>query len=225
MLESSIVHDHDMGESSMVSDHDMEESSIVRDDLVDNQIVVLPEHLQHHALFLLKHGALRGSEERYYSLNTDDSNEFQPTPNGTPYWVPDVPEDEKPKEGPTRAHRLKAALVGGYDKVHGTSTDYCNFKRCVNSFIGDRDAQMLVDKMCKRIYGYKFVPFTGIDHNQRCVTFGAALLSDETTKSFSWMLEAFLKTHKKHPPFPVTDQDDALRNAVVKMFPDSHHRL
>ncbi|GJV39522.1 FAR1 DNA binding domain-containing protein [Tanacetum coccineum] len=29
----------------------------------------------------------------------DDSHEFQPTPNGTPYWVPDVPEDEKPKEG------------------------------------------------------------------------------------------------------------------------------
>nr|GEV20019.1 protein FAR1-related sequence 5-like [Tanacetum cinerariifolium] len=175
---------------------------------------------------------------------------------------------------PTRAHRLKAALVGGYDKVRGTSIDNCNFKCCVNSFIGDRDAQMLVDKMCKRKlhvlefcfeyhtlsskelvklfwadetmkcnyvafgnlvsfdatlhtnkYGYKFVPFTGIDHNQRCVTFGAALLSDETTESFSWMLEAFLKTHKKQPPFAVTDQDGALRKAVVKMFLDSHHRL
>nr|GEY48614.1 protein FAR1-related sequence 5-like [Tanacetum cinerariifolium] len=70
--------------------------------------------------------------------------------------------------GPTKAHRLKVALVGGYNKVRGTSTDYCNSKCCVNSFIGDRDAQMLVDK----IY-----------------------------------------------------QDGALRNAVVKMFPDSHHRL
>ncbi|GJT20601.1 FAR1-related sequence 5-like protein [Tanacetum coccineum] len=176
--------------------------------------------------------------------------------------------------GPTRAHRLKVALVGGYDKVRGTSTDYCNFKRCVNSFIGDRDAQMLVDKMCKRKnhvpefcfeyhtlpskelvrlfwadetmkcnyvafgdvvsfdatfrtnkYGYKFVPFTGINNHQKCVTFGAALLSDETTKSFCWMLEAFLKTHKKQPPFAVTDQDGALRYPVVKMFPDSHHRL
>ncbi|GKB36878.1 FAR1-related sequence 5-like protein, partial [Tanacetum coccineum] len=232
-----------------------------------------------------------------------DFDEFRPTPNGTPYWVPDVPEDERPKKGfffdnyndafemyqlysekakfnirkagfkydgedgeipesymvldfvenhnhplmnlnnmdlskarrqlhfdnyifihraslsnlvPTRDHRLKVALVGGYDKVRGTSTDYCNFKRCVTSFIGDRDAQM---------YGYKFIPFTGIDHHQKCVTFGAALLSDETTESFSWMLEAFLKTHKKQPPFAVTDQDGALRNAVVKMFPDSHHRL
>ncbi|GJW06932.1 FAR1-related sequence 5-like protein, partial [Tanacetum coccineum] len=176
--------------------------------------------------------------------------------------------------GPTRAHRLKVALVGGYDKVRGTSTDYCNFKRSVNSFIGDRDAQMLVDKMFNRKkhvlefsfeyhtlpskelvrlfwadetmkcnyvafgdvvsfdatfhtnkYGYKFVPFTGVDNHQKCVTFGAALLSDETTETFCWMLEAFLKTHKKQPPFAVTDQDGALRNAVVKMFPDSHHRL
>nr|GEY42390.1 protein FAR1-related sequence 5-like [Tanacetum cinerariifolium] len=142
--------------------------------------------------------------------------EFQPSPNDTPYWVPDVPEDEKPKRGPTRAHRLKVTLVGGYDKVRGTSTDYCNFRRAVNLFIGDRDAQM---------YGYKFVPFTGIDHNQKCVTFGAALLLDETTESLCWMLEAFLKTHKKQPPFAVTDQDDALRNTIVKMFPESHHRL
>nr|GEX78011.1 hypothetical protein [Tanacetum cinerariifolium] len=175
--------------------------------------------------------------------------------------------------GPTRAHRLKAALVGGYDKVRGTSTDYRNFKRCVNSFIGDRDAQMLVDKMCKRKvhvpefcfeyytlpskelvrlfwadetmkcnyvafgdvvsfdatfhtnkHGYKFVAFTGIDHNQRRVTFGAALLSDETTKSFSWMLEAFLKTHKKQPPFAVTDQDGALKNVLGDLATDNNFR-
>nr|GEW27381.1 hypothetical protein [Tanacetum cinerariifolium] len=114
--------------------------------------------------------------------------------------------------GPTRAHRLKVALVGGYDKVHGTSMDYCNFKRCINSFIGDRDAQILfwADETMKcnyvafgdvvsfdatfhtNKYGYKFVPFTDIDHNQRCVTI---------------------------------DQDDALRKVVVKMFLDSHHQL
>ncbi|GKE25082.1 FAR1-related sequence 5-like protein [Tanacetum coccineum] len=84
MGESSMVRDHDMGESSMVWDHDMGESSMVRDNQVDNQIVVLREHLQH----------------------PDDSHEFQPTPNGTPYWVPDVPEDEKPKEE-NEAHEHK----------------------------------------------------------------------------------------------------------------------
>nr|GFA77944.1 FAR1 DNA binding domain, zinc finger, SWIM-type, MULE transposase domain, FHY3/FAR1 family [Tanacetum cinerariifolium] len=86
-----------MGESSMVRDHDMGESSIVRDDLVDNQIVVLHEHLQHPGS---RYGIVFDcSGLRYGRVFNDDSHEFQPTPNGTPYWVPDVPEDEKPKEG------------------------------------------------------------------------------------------------------------------------------
>nr|GEU78249.1 hypothetical protein [Tanacetum cinerariifolium] len=46
------------------------------DTQVKNQVVILPEHLQH----------------------PDESDEFWPTPNDTPYWVPDVPEDEKPKK-------------------------------------------------------------------------------------------------------------------------------
>ncbi|GJX14897.1 hypothetical protein Tco_0206655 [Tanacetum coccineum] len=57
-------------------EHDIGESSLSRDHQADNQIVLLPEHLEH----------------------PDDSNEFQPTPNGTPYWVPDVPEDDVDEE-------------------------------------------------------------------------------------------------------------------------------
>lgn len=70
-----------------------------------------------------------------------------------------------------------------------------------------------------------FVPFTGIDHHQKCVTFGAALLSNEKYESYCWMLECFLKTHGKQPPLALTDQDAALRKAVLEIFPDSHHRL
>ncbi|GJS83903.1 FAR1-related sequence 5-like protein [Tanacetum coccineum] len=337
-------HDHDMGEYSMCRDpHDMGESSMHLDAQVDNQMVILPEHLQH----------------------PDDSDEFQHSPNGTPYWVPDVPEDEKPKKGRffdnfndafemyqgNRAGKPRMSKeVNTLNEVDGEDVEIpgnkkrkrrtksqainCPAKLCLKRIIGTEtyrvldfvenhnhplmnlnnmnlskarrqlhfddyifihraslsnlgptrahrlkfcacwDAQMLVDKMFKRKkhvpdfsfeyhtlpskelvrlfwadetmkcnynafgdvvsfdatfhtnkYGYKFIPFTGIDHHQKCVTFGAALLSDETTESFSWMLEAFLKTHKKQPPFAVTDQDGALRNAVVKMFPDSHHRL
>ncbi|GKA85004.1 FAR1-related sequence 5-like protein [Tanacetum coccineum] len=143
--------------------------------------------------------------------------------------------------GPTLAHRLKVALMGGYDKVRGTPDDYRKFKRVVNLFTRDRDAQMIVDKIINRQhhvpefsfehhvlhdethkYAFVFVPFTGIDHNKKCVTFGAALLSGETEDSYCWMLEAFLKVHRKQPPLALTDQDAALRNVVVKMFPDSN---
>nr|GEU35347.1 protein FAR1-related sequence 5-like [Tanacetum cinerariifolium] len=175
--------------------------------------------------------------------------------------------------GPTLAHRLKVALMGGYDKVRGTPDDYRKFKRAMNLFIGDRDAQIIVDKMINRQlhvpefsfehhvlhdelvsmfwaddtmkcnyaifgdvvsfdatfrtnkYGFVFVPFTGIDHNQKCVTFGAAHLSDETKDPYYSMLKTFLKVHWKQPTLSLTDQDTALRNAVMKMFSDSKHRL
>ncbi|GKD17155.1 FAR1-related sequence 5-like protein, partial [Tanacetum coccineum] len=56
-------HDRDLGESSMSrGPHDMGEFSMHRDAQVDNQIIILPEHLQH----------------------PDDSDEFWPTPNGKP---------------------------------------------------------------------------------------------------------------------------------------------
>ncbi|GJX18522.1 FAR1-related sequence 5-like protein [Tanacetum coccineum] len=135
-------------------------------------------------------------------------------------------------------------------KRNGMPIDWNNFKRGMNKFIGERDAQMLVDKMVKRQlhvpefsfyhhtiknklvrmfwadetmkcnyaafgdivsfdatydtnkYDMVFVPFTGIDHHQKCVSFGAALLSDETTESYAWMLNLFLK-----------------------VFTQSHHRL
>ncbi|GJZ43885.1 FAR1-related sequence 5-like protein [Tanacetum coccineum] len=149
-----------------------------------------------------------------------------------------------------KAHRLRVALLGGFDKVRGMPIDWNNFKRGMNKFIGERDAQMLVDKMVKRQlhvpdatnaalcdivsfdatydtnkYDMVFVPFTGIDHHQKCVSFGAALLSDETTESYAWMLTSFLKVHKKQPILAVTDQDGALRNAILQVFTQSHHRL
>ena len=70
-----------------------------------------------------------------------------------------------------------------------------------------------------------FVPFTGIDHHQKCVTFGAALMADETFESYSWILTAFKQAHGKVPMLAVTDQDPALRKAIEYVFPESHHRL
>nr|GEY19970.1 protein FAR1-related sequence 5-like [Tanacetum cinerariifolium] len=209
----------------------------------------------------------------------DIDPEFVSTPNEHKYWVPNVHVDEKPKINIVlthlmhKAHRLRVALLGGFEKVCGMPIDWNNFKRDMNKLIGERDAQMLVDKMVKRqhhvpkfsfyhhtiqnklvrmfwadetmkcnydalgdivsfdatydtnTYGMVFVPFTGIDYRQKCVLFGAALLSDETTESYAWMLTLFLKAHKKQPIIAVTDQDSALRKTILQVFTQSHHRL
>lgn len=49
--------------------------------------------------------------------------------------------------GASMAHRLRACLKGGYENVRGTVVDYKNWRRDINKFIGNRDAQMLVDKL------------------------------------------------------------------------------
>nr|GEV91488.1 hypothetical protein [Tanacetum cinerariifolium] len=115
---------------------------------------------------------------------------------------------------------------------------------------GDSDAQMLIHKMENRknhvfdisfdylvenaelfgIFGpirYKmmFVPFTAIDNHRKCATVAAGLLKNETTKSYIWLLKAFVKAFGKAPSIVVTDQDGAMRNAIEAEFGGSKHRL
>jgi hypothetical protein len=52
--------------------------------------------------------------------------------------------------GPSRAHKLQVALKGGHHMVRGTKTDYKNFSRDITQFIGNKDAQMFVEKMEER---------------------------------------------------------------------------
>nr|GEX50041.1 hypothetical protein [Tanacetum cinerariifolium] len=180
------------------------------------------------------------------------NRDFRPSPKGTPYWVPDLEEDEKPQINvvfdsfeaaydmykayadkgifsvrKSGRKKLRVAFMGGYDKVRGTPSDYRNYRREVNLFIGDKDAQMIVDKMINRKQHVPEFSFEHHVHNDelKCVTFGAALLFDETKDSYTWMLTFFFKVHGKQPPLALTDQDAALRNAVVKIFSESKHRL
>ncbi|KAI3767759.1 hypothetical protein L2E82_18153 [Cichorium intybus] len=70
-----------------------------------------------------------------------------------------------------------------------------------------------------------FVPFTGIDNHKKSVTFGAALLGNETADLYIWLLKCFLSAFGKQPKIVVTDQDAALAKAVKAVFTESIHRL
>ncbi|KAK9063004.1 hypothetical protein SSX86_016874 [Deinandra increscens subsp. villosa] len=177
------------------------------------------------------------------------------------------------KIGPNISHRVQCTLKGGHQNVRGTVTDYKNISRDIRIFIGDRDAQMILDTLRSRsenlhnfffeyvvdghelrslfwaddvsrcnyeTFGdvlafdatYKtnkycmiFVPFTGVDHHKKCVTFGAALLFDESTESYTWLLQTFLKAHGKQPRLVLTDQDAAMEKAIIAVFTSSTHRL
>ncbi|GJS74641.1 FAR1-related sequence 5-like protein [Tanacetum coccineum] len=177
------------------------------------------------------------------------------------------------KIGATRAHNLLSSMKGGYEYVHGTTDDFKNHQRDVNVFIGESDAQMLINKMENRKtyvpnftfqyrvenselvsmfwadevakcnykefgdivsfdatfnsnkYNMKFVPFIGIDNHGKCVTLGSGMLLHEDTKSYTWLLTAFMTAFLKEPTMIVTDQDGAMKRAIEAVFTKSKHRL
>ncbi|KAK1414617.1 hypothetical protein QVD17_30366 [Tagetes erecta] len=135
----------------------------------------------------------------------------------------------------------EVTLKGVHHNVRGTPNDYKNFAKFVRLFIGRRDSQLIIDKLKARSkhlpnfsfdftlhdgqYNMIFVPFTGVDNHKRCVTYGAGLLFSETIESYTWLLDAFLKTHCKQPLLVLTDQDPAMKQAVAAVFTQSRHRL
>ncbi|XP_035830049.1 protein FAR1-RELATED SEQUENCE 5-like [Helianthus annuus] len=175
--------------------------------------------------------------------------------------------------GPIVSHRVLVSLMGGYHNVRGTPTDFKNWSQSVRLYIGDRDAQLVIDRLKERSeslpdfyyefvvekgqlrsifwadeiskinyevfgdvlafdttyhtnkYNMIFVPFTGVDNHKQCVTFGAGLLFNETTESYKWLLESFLKAHKKQPKLVLTDQDPSMKAAISEVFTDARHRL
>ncbi|XP_076948410.1 protein FAR1-RELATED SEQUENCE 5-like [Bidens hawaiensis] len=76
------------------------------------------------------------------------------------------------------------------------------------------------------MYDMIFVPFTGVDHHKKCVTFGAGLLHNETIESYKWLLEFFLEAHgNKQPTLVLSDQDPAMKQAISIVLTKSVHRL
>ncbi|GKE20084.1 FAR1 DNA binding domain, zinc finger, SWIM-type, MULE transposase domain containing protein, partial [Tanacetum coccineum] len=176
--------------------------------------------------------------------------------------------------GPAIGFRLMKQIHGGFDMVGVTVNDCKNQKKKISVFIGDRDAQMAVEKLLSRKlhspgfyanyykgdddrlvglfwadeeairnyatfgdivsfdatfrsnkYQMVFVPFTGINHHNRCITFASGLLADETAGAYIWLLKQFKEAFGKDPEVVVTDQDPSMKIAIAECFPDTRHRL
>ncbi|XP_074277928.1 protein FAR1-RELATED SEQUENCE 5-like [Silene latifolia] len=92
------------------------------------------------------------------------------------------------KLGGVKAYRGWKELCGGYDNIGATEVDFKNIVRDIKTYIDpiciknymlfgevlSADATYGTNK-----YDMVFVPFTGVDHHKRCITFGAGLIGDE----------------------------------------------
>ncbi|XP_042974733.1 protein FAR1-RELATED SEQUENCE 5-like [Carya illinoinensis] len=74
-------------------------------------------------------------------------------------------------------------------------------------------------------YGMPFAPFVGVNHHGQSILFGAGLLSSEDTHSFVWLFRMWLDCMKgRAPKAIITDQDQAMKNAIATVFPETRHR-
>ncbi|CAH9095420.1 unnamed protein product [Cuscuta europaea] len=73
-------------------------------------------------------------------------------------------------------------------------------------------------------YNLVFVPFTGADNHQKCVTFAARLLLKEDVDSYVWLLSRFINAMGSEPTCVIMDQDPAMRIAIEKVIPHVKHR-
>ncbi|XP_076908921.1 protein FAR1-RELATED SEQUENCE 5-like [Bidens hawaiensis] len=101
--------------------------------------------------------------------------------------------------GPVKAFNIRRTKYGGFKEVGATVDDCKNFKQSLTCFIGEYDAEMVVQR-----YNMVFVPFTTIDNRCRNVTVGAGLLSFDPIESYSWILKVFLDS------FGISPKTDAI---------------
>ena len=66
----------------------------------------------------------------------------------------------------------------------------------------------------------------GVNHHFETCVFGFALLVDETTESFYWLLRVFLECMNDQKPSVVLTYDDpAMRAGIMEFLPNTRHRL
>ncbi|XP_031105194.1 protein FAR-RED ELONGATED HYPOCOTYL 3-like [Ipomoea triloba] len=107
-------------------------------------------------------------------------------------------------------HRLKNFLWVDAKSRH----DYAHFSDVV-SF----DATYVRNK-----YKIPIALFIGVNHHYQFVLLGAALLSDETSATLSWVMRTWLRAMGGQAPKAiVTDHEQAMTSVISEIFPSSLH--
>ncbi|KAE8696576.1 hypothetical protein F3Y22_tig00110656pilonHSYRG00182 [Hibiscus syriacus] len=76
------------------------------------------------------------------------------------------------------------------------------------------------------LYGRPIMPIVGVNHHHNTIVFATAIITDETSQSFEWVLQNFLEAMmNKSPISVVTDGDRAMQRAIKSVIPYAKHIL
>jgi hypothetical protein len=75
------------------------------------------------------------------------------------------------------------------------------------------------------MYNMPFAPFIGINRYCQSIQLGCGFLKNENVESFEWLFQEFLEAMGGlQPQNFITDQDAAMRSAILVVFPNCWHR-
>ncbi|XP_057985163.1 putative protein FAR1-RELATED SEQUENCE 10 [Hevea brasiliensis] len=73
-------------------------------------------------------------------------------------------------------------------------------------------------------YGLLLGMWFGMDNNGKAILFGCVLLQDESSDSFAWALQSFVRFMRgRHPQTIITDIDSGLRDAIARELANTKH--
>ncbi|KAE8704250.1 hypothetical protein F3Y22_tig00110458pilonHSYRG00320 [Hibiscus syriacus] len=76
------------------------------------------------------------------------------------------------------------------------------------------------------LYGRPIMPIVGVNHHHNTIVFATAIIADETSQSFEWVLQNYLEAMmNKSPISVVTDGDRAMQRAIKSVIPYAKHIL
>ncbi|KAE8688539.1 hypothetical protein F3Y22_tig00110963pilonHSYRG00018 [Hibiscus syriacus] len=76
------------------------------------------------------------------------------------------------------------------------------------------------------LYGRPIMPVVGVNHHHNTIVFATAIIADETSQSFEWVLQNFLEAMMSKSPISVViDRDRAMKRAIKYVIPYTKHIL
>ncbi|XAR48369.1 hypothetical protein NMG60_11031180 [Bertholletia excelsa] len=73
-------------------------------------------------------------------------------------------------------------------------------------------------------YKVPFVPILGVNHHFQLFLIGCALIGEETTTTFVWLMHTWLRSlGGQTPKVIITDEGKSLEEAIREVFPDTRH--
>jgi len=68
--------------------------------------------------------------------------------------------------------------------------------------------------------------FIGVNNHLQSMLLSCALLADETSKTFSWLMKTWIRVMGGKPPNAIiTDQGRTMKVAIKEVFPNTRHRF